>query len=379
MKLPEIYLFRNEDMMASEYFSDLNYTLSNEDTRIEFDLLPENTDRVFSIAGSGARCMPLIAKNPAVLDVIDMSVSQNYLCELRFQSMKALTYEEYLFFMGYRGALQSGNDTGDDRVTMFNKLKLSEAAKKYWEERKSGWAPHGFILLGRWESHFQKLGYLFREVLKCDFSKVFEAQSLTEQIDLYEKHWPKIRWNTFIKVAASEFVFNKYLYKGHFSGSDGHKTESRPPSQFIVEEFDRIFRTQLVRKNYFMQILFLGSIRHEEGLPLEAHHHIFEAVKKSNTKVNYLLGNLLEYLPKEKYSFISLSDTISYLSDQDANQVLQKLNKENSSGTCMVIRSFMRAAKEMDLTGWQELKDKNAWAAKTDGTGVYQFHIYKKS
>ncbi|WP_413612558.1 DUF3419 family protein [Bdellovibrio sp. HCB-110] len=365
--------------MAKEYFSDLNYTLSNEDTRIEFDLLPEGAERVFSIAGSGARCLPLIAKNPKYLDVIDMSVSQLYLCELRLQAMKTLTYEEYLFLLGYRGALQGGGDSGDDREVLFKKLSLSEAAKNYWVERKEGWKPKGFILLGRWESHFQKLGFLFREILQCDFSKVFEAQSLEEQIELYEKHWPKLRWNSFIRVAASEYVFNKFLYKGHFSGKSEHKTEERSPSKFITEEFDRIFRTQLVRKNYFMQILFLGRIAYEEGLPLEAHQHVVDLVKKSKTEIRYLNGNLLEHLPQHAYDFISLSDTISYLEAQDANQILQKLSSNTKSGSQMVIRSFMRAPTAIDVSGWKALSEKDQWAQRKDGTGVYQFHIFAKS
>ncbi|XGC80232.1 DUF3419 family protein [Bdellovibrio bacteriovorus] len=365
--------------MAKEYFSDLNYTLANEDTRIEFELLKENADRVFSIAGSGARCLPLIAKNPKYLDVIDMSVSQLYLCELRLQAMKTLSYEEYLFLLGYRGALPEGDDTGDDRVAIFGKLKLSEAATKYWTERIDGWKPHGFILLGRWESHFQKLGRLFRDVLKCDFTPIFAAQSLEEQVSLHKKHWPTLRWNSFIRIAASEYVFNKFLYKGHFSGKAEHKTEERGPSQFIMEEFNRIFHTQLVRKNYFMQILFLGRIAFEEGLPLEAQRHIFEAVKKSNTEVRYLHGNLLEHLPQHPYDFISLSDTISYLPADDANQILQRLNAETKAGSYMVIRSFMRAPTAVDTKGWVDAKGKNEWAQHKDGTGVYQFHIYTKS
>jgi S-adenosylmethionine-diacylglycerol 3-amino-3-carboxypropyl transferase len=364
--------------MASEYFSDLNYTLSNEDTRIEFDLLPEGVERVFSIAGSGARCMPLIARHPKVLDVVDMSVSQNYLGELRYQAIKALTYEEYLFLMGYRGALQSGSDQGDDRTKLLANVKLSADAKKYWLERTEGWAPRGFILLGKWESHFQKLGFIFREVLQGDFSKVFEAQSLPEQIELYEKHWPHKRWKSFIRVAASEYVFNKFLYKGHFSGSADAKTEARPPWKFIIEEFDRIFRTQMVRKNYFMQILFLGKIAYEEGLPYEAHQEIFDRVKISPTKVNYLLGNLLEHLPKKPYDFISLSDTISYLSQDDANQILQNLHKDTEAKSQVVIRSFMKAPTAIDTKGWESRKDKDQWAQEKDGTGVYQFHIFRK-
>ncbi len=365
--------------MSQEYFSDLNYSLANEDTRVEYELLPEKVLRVFSIAGSGARCLPLIARHPQELDVVDMSVSQNYLCELRYEAMKILSYEEYLFFMGYRGALQSGKDAGDDRKEIFKKIPISVEAKKYWEEHSAGWSPRGFILLGRWEAHFQKLGFLFREVLQCDFSKVFEAQSLSEQVALYEKHWPHLRWKSFMRVAASEYVFNRFLYKGHFSGRSGAKTESRPPYQFVLEEFDRIFRTQLVRKNYFMQILFLGKIAYEEGLPLEAHQRIFDRVKVAPTKINYLLGNLLDHLPRKNYDFISLSDTISYLPQDVSNQILQRLHSETKAGSQVVIRSFMRAPTAPDISGWQASRDKDVWAQKLDGTGVYQFHIFKKA
>lgn len=362
--------------MAKEYFSDLNYTLANEDTEIEYGLLGENAERVFSIAGSGARCLPLISKNPKEIDVVDMSESQLFLVELRLQAMKALTYEEYLFFMGYRGAVQ-GVKPSPRRADLFYKLEMTEKARAYWQERVEGWEATGFIRLGKWESHFQKLGSLFRDVLKCDFSKVFAANSLEEQKELYEKAWPHLRWNSFIRVAASEYVFNKYLYKGHFSGRDG-KTEERSSSQFIMEEFKRVFMTQLVRQNYFMQTLFLGKIQYEEGLPLEAHLKVFNAVKKSQTKVNYILGNLVELLPQHAYSFISLSDTISYLEGSDANGLLQRLHPETPSGARIVIRSFMRAAKKMNSTGWSYLDGKSQEAQSQDGTGVYQFHIYQK-
>ncbi|NUM59666.1 MAG: DUF3419 family protein [Bdellovibrionaceae bacterium] len=364
--------------MATEYFSSLNYTLANEDTIVEYELLPMNVDRVFSIAGSGARCLPLLAKNPKVLDIIDMSQEQIYLCELRYESMRQLSEAEWLFFMGYRGAIQKLKLEGDSRLELFEKLSLSDKTRSFWLERKNSWIGKGFILLGRWESHFQKLGKIFRDYLQCDFSSIFQAQNLQEQISIYEKEWPRVRWNSFMRILASEYVFNKFLYKGHFSGKEEHRTEQRPPYQFIIEEFDRIFRSQLVRKNYFMQILFLGEIRYEEGLPLEAHSECIQKVKKSTTKLNYHVGNLLELLPKNAYDFISLSDTISYIPDAAANEILQKLNPQTSRGSQMVIRSFMRKPKQINTENWSVLKEKEVWAHDVDGTGVYEFHIYQK-
>jgi S-adenosylmethionine-diacylglycerol 3-amino-3-carboxypropyl transferase len=366
-------------LVAKEYFSDLNYTLANEDTRIEFDLLPMNADQVFCIAGSGSRVLPLIAKNPRRIEVVDMSVSQLYLTELRYQATKVMSYEEWLFFFGYRGALQSGgSDAGDDRAALFDRVVLSSEARQYWQERREGWTTRGFIFLGRWESHFQKLGKIFREYLRCDFTPIFEAQNLPEQIELWKKHWPAMRFTAFMRVAASEYVFNKYLYKGHFAGNEGGRTEQKPPYQFLEEAFHRIFHTQLVRKGYFLQVLFLGKIRFEEGLPLEAHQSVFDAVKAARTELTYRVGNLLEILPEKAWDFVSLSDTVSYLSAPDANALLKIQNAATRPGSTMVIRSFLRAPTAIDLQGWEELKDVEEQAWKRDVSAVYRFHIYRK-
>lgn len=364
--------------MAKQYFSDLNYTLANEDTQVEYKLLKEDAASIFSISGSGARCMPLIAKNPKEMYVVDMSVSQLYLCELRLQACLALEYEEWLFFMGYRGGLQNGKPSSDSRLELFKKVNLSPEAHQYWMERKNGWENRGFILLGRWEGHFQKLGKIFRDYLKCDFSEIFKANSVEEQTRFWADMWPHKRWKTFLRILASEYVFNKFLYKGHFSGAQKDKTESRPPYRLVEEEFKRIFTTQLVRKNYFMQILFLGEIRYEEGLPFEAHRQIFEKVKKSKTQVHYHCGNLLEVLPKTAFNFISLSDTISYIPADKAQNILLDLHPQIEMGSRVVIRSFMRAPQEIKINGWKHLSDAEHEAKQLDGTAVYEFHIFEK-
>ncbi len=361
------------------YFEDLNYTLSNEDTRIEANLLPEGADRVFSIAGSGARALPLIARSPKEIDIVDMSQEQLYLNELRWAAARALSHDEYLFFLGYRGGLPDGDPRGDDRMGLFTRLELGEECRRFWGERARHWLPRGFVFLGRWEGHCQKLGFLFRNVLRMDTRPIFEAHSLDEQLVLFRAHWKPLVFKGFLRLVANEYVFNKFLYKGHFSGAAERRTESRPPYQFLEEEFTRLFTTSLVRKNYFLQILFLGGILYEEGLPLEAHASTLEGVKKAKTKVNYLRGDLTGLLGKAPYDFISLSDTISYLPGGAAAGILQSLHKDTPAGSRVVIRSFLRAPGEVNAAGWTELEDENRKAAALDGTGVYRFHIYEKS
>lgn len=364
--------------MANEYFSDLNYSLANEDTQIEFALMPNQVQKVFSIAGSGARCLPLIAKNPSQIDIVDMALPQLHLTELRIQAAKKLSYEEFLFFLGYRGALQNDKKNADDRFELFPQLELSKECVNYWLKNHKVWRERGFISLGRWEKHFQKIGALFRDYLKCDFSELFEAQNIEEQILLYQRLWPKTRWNTFLRLVASEFVFNKFLYKGHFSGDVDKRTEKKPPYLFIKEEFERVFSTQLVRKNYFMQVLFLGKIVHEEGLPFEAHRSLFENIKNSSSVINYVQSDLVQILSKNGYDFISLSDTISYLPEPIAEKLLVNIAPQTPAGSRIVIRSFMKAPQNLITDGWQELTSFETDAKRNDGTAVYNFHIFER-
>lgn len=364
--------------MSGQYFHNLNYTLSNEDTRVEYALLKSDLDSVFSIGGSGSRVLPLIARNPKRLDVIDLSSEQLALIELRHAAARALTRDEFLFFLGYRGGLPNDSNTEDSRRDLFRKLDLAPATAKFWQEREAHWRPRGFIFLGRWENHFQKLGRVFRDVLRIDSRPIFEAHSLDEQRDLFKKNFKPLLFRGFVKIAASEFVFNKFLYKGHFSGSAGVKTESRPPSVFIEEEFTRLFTQTLIRKNYFLQVLFLGGILYEEGLPLEARADVLDAIKTSQTKVNYLQADLTTVINEKAYDFLSLSDTISYLPTDVAGNLLKSLPFDTRPGSRVVIRSFLRRPPELTAAGWIRLPEEEKRAVNLDTTGVYEFDIFER-
>lgn len=364
----------------SEYFQSLNYTLSNEDTRIELKLLKDDVDSVFCIGGSGARVLPLLAKNPKILDVVDLSFEQLALVELRIAAAKNLNRDEFLFLLGYRGGIPGNSVAGDDRFEVFMALKpfLSEKTFRFWMDRKNAWTPRGFILLGRWEGHFQKMGRVFREVLRIDTRPIFEAHSLEEQTKLFKKYFKPLVFKAFVRIAASEFVFNRFLYKGHFSGQADRRTETRAPSAFIEEEFTRLFTRTLIRKNYFLQILFLGGIYYEEGLPVEAREDVLNLVRKSKTKVNYRLDNLLNVLKETPYDFVSLSDTISYLPESEAKELLSGLPDTTRTGSRIVVRSFLRRPPEIASFGWERLKAEEEWAQDLDTTGVYEFDIFEK-
>lgn len=354
------------------YFVGLNYSLANEDTRVELDLLREGTDRVLCVAGSGARVLPLLSKNPKHLTVVDVSLEQLFLTELRIEAARELGRDEYLKFMGYQSAQLA------EREAWLKRIKLSAEARDFWETNLNNWAESGLIWLGRWENHFLKLNRFLRPILGSRIDRIFDQTTLDDQKRAYEKYWRPALFRAFLKVAASEWVFNRFLYRGHFSGHEDRRTETRAPWKFFDEEFRRIFNSSLVRENYFFQMLFLGRLKYPEGYPLETRADILEAVRRSSTRIGYVREDLVSHTRSAFYDFHSLSDTFSYFAEQDAHGFLERFPSQTRSGSTVVLRSFLRSPGSLEFRGWEAQTSEEKNAQKLDFTGVYRFHIFRK-
>ena len=362
----------------SYFIENLNYTLSNEDTLIEQKILPDNANNIFVIGGSGARVLPLLVKNPKTIYVSDVSIKQLFLVELRLQAALNLDYEDFLFFLGYRGACQDGKTGGNSRYTLFKSLSVSDPCRLFWEEKKDIWIPSGFIGLGAWESHFHKLHLIFRRYLRFNMMEIFQAQSIEEQRELYKRYFKKRLFRWFLKVFANEYVFNKYLYKGHFPSANKDSAKDKPLWKFFEDNVERTFTSTLVRKNYLSQLFFLGRIYFEEGLPLEAHRKTINQIKKSTSKVIYTQGDLKKRLRDAHWDFVSLSDVISYLPEKEANSLLQDISSQMNPLSKIVLRSFLRTPKNIDDNGFKPEPLLEEWAFKQDSTLVYSFNIYTR-
>ena len=361
--------------MSHEYFDDFNYSLANEDTWVELNLARPNLESIFAVCGSGSRSVPLLSLNPKELHVTDLSMNQLRLFQLRLAAIKSLDYEEYLFFLGYLKTLEKTN-TSQERVHLFERLQLSNEEKKYWEIRKDLWSPYGFIYLGRWEKHFMMLGRVFQQLSFSDLKPIFAAHNLAEQKELVKKHWPKNLFKLYTKLVLNSYVSNKLLYKGAYAGSDERRTSSSTPAELIFNEFNDLFHTTWVKSNYFLQLIFLNEIHFKEAFPAEATEEIFHKVKKSETKVFYHQKNLLDLSKEKAHNFYSLSDTFSYLTNDQAQDFFKHLPTLESQ-TKIVIRSFMREPTFQVDSNWAVLEDEMKKAKLLDCTRMYDFKILK--
>ncbi|NDD93360.1 DUF3419 family protein, partial [bacterium] len=144
---------------AHHYFSKLNYTLANEDSSLEVALLPEKTDTILSIAGSGARVVPLLSRSPRRVICADLSESQLALTELRLALVREASHAEFLDFLGYP---RSGADRSamSLRKHWIEKLDLRRETREFCKAWLSSQDWQSPIYSGSWEKTFQTLSRL---------------------------------------------------------------------------------------------------------------------------------------------------------------------------------------------------------------------------
>lgn len=353
----------------SKYFQGLNYSLANEDTWVEYHLAPQNARSIFTVCGSGSRVTPLLAKNPEELHVVDLSDIQLMMFRLRVAAARNLTHAEYLYFLGYTKASPSNTP----RAMTIARLGLSESDLKHWRAQESTWKDEGFIYLGRWESHFMKLGRIFRKVSMSNLWPIFEARNMQEQKEAIDKYWKDNFFKYYTKVVMNEWVANKFLYKGHFAGGKSNKTMQLSAAEFVYREFSDLFANTWVRSNYFMQMIFLNRVAFPEAFPAECNEGVFEGIKSARSRIHFHQENLLNLMKHTPHDFYSLSDTFSYMSNDDVRTFLADLPKEVPAGTHMVIRTFMRKPSFEVSAPWVTDQRQNQDLARKDCTRMYEF------
>jgi S-adenosylmethionine-diacylglycerol 3-amino-3-carboxypropyl transferase len=359
--------------MSFSYFNKLNYTLANEDTRMEVAMLPDNVQHIVSVCGSGGRAFPLLAKGAKELSLIDLSPDQLLLAELRLASMRHLDFEQFLSFWGYPGE----EVTGPNRKSLFDKFDLSKECRSYFGAlfEKKNWSH--ILYDGTWEATIRKMSAINQKIVGQKAHGLFECKTLQEQKSYLEKEFPMARWNMVVAILGNAGTFNAMLYKGHFPKSNLPTSSFK----FFCDVFDRIFSMDIVRKNFFMQLLFFGELRFREGLTAEADPEIYNKMKSGaeRCKVNFLHGNIIDLLSTKVRGadFVSLSDVPSYFSGKTELGFMQQAKPALLPNAKVVVRNYQRVPWRTDLTGYLIETGLYKAAIDREATQVYLVDVFK--
>lgn len=335
--------------MAKKYFSDLNYSLGNEDTAMEVEVLKKlKPQKILSIAGCGSRLWPLVAHGASQVWGIDLADQQLMITRLREVLIKTVEHKDYLIFFGF--APYTHYDYRSKRRKIFNSLELDNETRAYFDKLLTNQNDGPLLYLGKWERTFSTLSKMVRAVFGKETADLFQFDDLDEQVNYYHNQFPHKKWKSILYLLGNKTVFDALLYKGDFI----RKNVPESHFDYYHDAFERLFTTSLVRESFFAQLCFFGEIFHEQGNTIEADELVFSQMKNAlnNQTETFLLkqdlSSVAQTLKGKNLDFLSLSDVPSYFSGELERSFLQDLKPALAPKAVICVRSYLRVPEAIE-------------------------------
>jgi S-adenosylmethionine-diacylglycerol 3-amino-3-carboxypropyl transferase len=361
--------------MTTEYFRKLNYTLANEDTTVEMNVLRQDARRVICVAGSGARVLPLFAKMPARLSCVDLCREQLWLAELRIETARILSLEEYLQFWGYP---RSGG-TSEHRRRVMSELMISDDCRFFFKRLFDEIEWGSLLYCGRWERTFAKISALCRRVMGPNVNALFQSKTLAEHSQFMASDFARLRWDLLVFLIGNSSFFNAFLYGGHFP----RKNTPGSHRSFYKNAYDRIFSAGMPQENFFLQLTLFGEVRFPEGNPVECHPEVFAQIQKGirSSKIDYLQDSVVDYISTQSDSpadFVSLSDVPSYFDNVTSIDFLQRMRSGLAPEALVVARYYLRVLSEVERDGYLTVTQNFQRWIEAEKTQMYHIDVFQR-
>jgi len=362
--------------VSQAYFTGLNYSMANEDTRFEYELTEKlKPKKIISVCGSGGRALPLIIPETQEMICVDLSEEQLLLLELRKVTIESLNFQDFLKFWGYPPYFI--DRFTETRQEIFYNLMISKSCRGYFQKVFSHIRWSSLLYEGKWEKTFITLSKAAILFLGIHREKIFQFDNLEAQIHYYENEFPKKRWMALLSLLGNKAIFNRLLYKGSFV----KKNIKGSYRQFYIETFDKLFRQDLARNSFFLQLCLLGEVRYEEGNTIEAQEEGFLRMKNSlsqGAKITGIKEDLISAIKKQaEVDFISMSDVPSYFSGSVEKNFLSDIHKSLSDDGIVVIRSYLRVP-GADRSGYEDITSEFQHLVDQEKVGVYKIEVLRR-
>ncbi|MBQ47563.1 MAG: hypothetical protein CMP10_08860 [Zetaproteobacteria bacterium] len=356
------------------YFNELNYSLANEDTSLEVNVLPDQSKHVLVAAGSGSRVTPLLAKNPEHITVVDLAKQQLYLTQLRVETIRNFQRDEFLSFWGY----PSREMNPETRKKYFMELNLEAEAKEYFINLFDSHNWQGIVYNGKWEKTFNFISRVFQLLIgKNKIDQLFQCRNMEEQQQYLQSNFYGLGYRLTVGLLGNAKFFNTFLYKGHFV----KKNMPIGYYDFYNSTFRKVLSLCPARENYFINLILRGTLDFPEGLPIECDEDVFHKTKQAlnTTTISYELGNILDVAQKvPPIDLISFSDVPSYFSGDIEKSYLQKIRPYIAADGLVTLRYYLRIPENTDKNGFDDVTSDYATAIAKEKTQSYNIEILKK-
>jgi S-adenosylmethionine-diacylglycerol 3-amino-3-carboxypropyl transferase len=340
-------------MTTKEYFYALNYTLANEDTEFEYQLTRKlKPKKIISVCGAGSRCFPLLNDEAQELILVDLSKEQLKLAQLRAETIKQFNYDEFILFWGYPPFRP--NENHQKRKELFLSLDLNLELTNFFKNLFEYQNWESILYIGKWEKTFSFFSKIVTKVLsEKTRDELFSFDNISEQRNYVKTKFPRLKWKLIMSILGNKALFNALLYKGDFIKKNVDETYI----QYYDKAFNHLMEHDLVKKSYFMQLCYYGSIVHPAGNLLEGKEKTFKEMKKhlKRVKIQYLEKDIISAIAGENaVDFVSLSDVPSYFSGELEQNFFQMIKTGLAKDAIVINRNYLRIPNS-DRSGYKDI------------------------
>lgn len=358
-------------MKKQHYFQALNYTLGDEDSIVEYEILPENVNHLVAIAGSGGRVVPLLAKGPGQLTCIDILDEQLYITELRIQAIRKFDFNTYRSFLGYPPNIMRP----EERKAAFEQLDLSSNARSYLEKLLTKYKWSEIIYLGKFEKTMATLSKINSLIVGKKGRDMFLCKNLEEQRIYCKEKFPHSRWRKVLFLLGNATVLNSLLYKGDFPKKNIEGSYYDNFKNIYYSIFNNIW----INSSFFAHLSFYGKIVNDNGNPIEVWEDVFLKAKENlqHCKVSYVKDSIIDFIaksPPRSIDFVSLSDVPSFMQEHE-DDYLQLIKPALADNSMVVVRGNLRITRP-ETTGMINIKDNYADVLLKETTQLWKTDIY---
>jgi S-adenosylmethionine-diacylglycerol 3-amino-3-carboxypropyl transferase len=308
--------------------STINYSQCWEDTNLlKRALTISNDDVVLSITSGGDNTLALLLENPKKIFSIDINSVQNHVAELKLQSSKVLSHEEYLELLGVI----------DSRKRMSYYTQVSELLSvdaRLWFEGNMNLVKQGVIHSGKFEKYLNSFRKYVLPLVhsKQTISQFINQSNLQDQIAFYEKVWNTWRWKFFFSIATSSSLLKKYARQtGTFAGRVN-------TNQSYLRKLERLIYRNHLKTNPYINYALTGE--YGDSLPDYLSKENYAGLQKHNAnKCEFRNEDLLRFLKStfdNSLTKYNLSDAFEFLTIDDALEVWREIIRTAKNGAKVV-------------------------------------------
>jgi S-adenosylmethionine-diacylglycerol 3-amino-3-carboxypropyl transferase len=304
-----------------------------ESDRVALRLQPG--DSLVTIGSGGCNTFTLLLENPRQVFAVDINSCQSHLLELKRAAIRRLEFEDLHEFLGLNPSTR--------RVDMFESLaaELNGPALAYWRTRP-GAIRSGIVYQGRYEQflrYFRGLLHLTQGRKRID--GLFQARSLEEQRDYFDRTWNTVQWRAIFHLLFNKRVLAKRgLSADYFRFDDG----SSSFAQSFLERSKRALREIPIATNYFIAQYLLGRYIDANEVPAWLRKENLPVIRERLDRIEIVTADLKIWLsarPSASIEAFSLSNICELMNLADTARTFEQVARTAQPGSRVCFRNLM--------------------------------------